>query len=290
MPPIDFLVIGAGRAGSTWVWRLLRQHTECYVPARKELNYFSREALDPRTGTNPDYDRSIEWYHHFFANACRGQIRGEVSPSYLWSLSAPARIKGYNPTIKLLAVLRDPVERSHSHFLYRVQRGALPAISFEDALERDPFILHRSLYGRHLQRYFDLFPREQIKILMYDQLREDPRRFALALEEHLGIGPFVPDSEQPVNPSGAARHPGLSRLARSLNFFLERHPRLGDTLEPLRRGSIYRFLRSKRREIVPFSDPPAIAEETEHRLREYFHDDIGALEGLLQIDLNHWKA
>ena len=183
MPPIDFLVIGAGRAGSTWIWHLLRQHCQCYVPARKELNYFSREALDPRTGTNPDSDRPLEWYHQFFANAAGGQIRGEVSPSYLWSESAPARIKDYNPTIKLLAVLRDPVERSHSHYLYRMQRGALPAISFEDALERNPFILHRSLYGRHLRRYFELFPREQIKILMHDQLREDPHRFALTVED-----------------------------------------------------------------------------------------------------------
>lgn len=285
----DFIVIGAGRSGTTWLWTFLDSHPDCFVPARKELNYFNREAIDPRGGRNPNFDRSLDWYHEFFASATDLQVRGEVSPAYLWSASAPTAIHAYNPDIKLVAILRDPVERSHSHFLYRMQRGTLPEITFEEALERNPFILERSLYARHLARYFDLFPEDQIQILFHDQLRTDPDRLAKTLELHLGITNHIEPVARKVNPSGRPRFRSLNRIVKIFDLLTQRHPLLHRAKESLRKSPLSSLVRTATSKTTPFGTRPTISETTDARLRDYFGEDVEQLEQMLGVDLSAWK-
>src|SRR5919197_5413106 len=107
----DFLVIGALKAGTTYLDELLRSHHEVCLPATlKELDYFGR-----------NYERGPEWYERWFAD-CGSRRAGEVSPEYLGHPQAPARIHRLLPDARLVACLRDPVERVYSEYKHYVQR------------------------------------------------------------------------------------------------------------------------------------------------------------------------
>jgi hypothetical protein len=287
---LDFLVIGAGRSGTTWIWRFLRNHPQCFVPEEKELHYFNEEPMDPRAGRNPNFGRPLTWYHSHFASAEPLQIKGEVSPGYLWSQTAPELIYSYRPDLKLVASLRDPVERSFSHFLYRKQRGNTGSRTFEEEIERFPFVVERSFYGQHLQRYLELFPRSQLKILLYDDLAADPRLFAGQLQVFLGLRQLDPDCKRRVNPSGLPRHPLLARVARTLRLVADRSPALSRARERFRGGRVYGALRSLTARTASFEERPAPRRDTVIELRRVFAADIELLEVMLGLDLTRWKA
>lgn len=173
--PVDVLVLGAQKAGTTSLWAVLRRQ-DWFVPARlKELDHFSARSPVPD-----------EVYRSWFGPKSHpSQLRGEATPGYLSAYPAPARIRAHNPDVKLIAVLRDPVDRARSafHHARRIgkvdRRAALEDVYREEARRR---VTERSwtrirwdgMYARHLERYLEHFPREQLHVLFFEELVADP--------------------------------------------------------------------------------------------------------------------
>ena len=136
---MNFLVIGAGRCGTTTLFNHLRQHPDVFIPPQKEV---------------PIREMPVDEYMDTYFPNCGGQIKGTITPQYMAYPEYPEKIFGYWPDVRIIAVLRHPVERAQSHYRQRVRRGKENG-SFEEAFAREGNrYQHRSLYGKRLKPFF----------------------------------------------------------------------------------------------------------------------------------------
>jgi hypothetical protein len=211
-PLPDFLILGAQKAGTTALYAYLRWHPEITGPSFKEVSFFDRH-----------YARGETWYRahlparprQWVARQRRGRwpAVGEASPSYLFHPLAPERVAALLPRARLIAVLRDPVDRAFSHYQHEVALGREP-FSFEDALAAEDErmcgeverMLHdpsyfseawwnhtyaaRGRYAEQLERWFAVFPREQLLVLFSDDLLQQPEATYALVLDFLGVGSY----------------------------------------------------------------------------------------------------
>jgi hypothetical protein len=253
----DFLFVGSDKSGSTWLYELLRSHPKAYVPTCKDIYFFDRY-----------FHRGLSWYAKFFRNA----------------LVAAVRIRTCLPEIQLVTCLRDPVERAFSQFLY-LQRNGLTKSSFGAALDEFPDLIERSLYYEPLRRYFELFPRAQIKVLLFEKLQANPAQFAQGVFEFLHL-PFDPGLEYDRRVLPASR-PRSAALARAFRWGanLARDVKLVTLVGRVKRSRMAAVL------YQPYADGerPRMPDELEEVLRRTFAPDVERLEDLLEMDLRHWR-
>jgi hypothetical protein len=206
-PLPNFLIIGAQKAGTTALYAYLRRHPQITGPSWKEVSFFDRH-----------YARGEAWYRGNFPNALRARgLVGEASPSYLFHPLAPERVAAMVPEAKLVALVRNPVDRAFSHYQHEVALGREP-LSFEDALEAederlrgeeermraDPVYFSRpwwdytyrarGRYAEQLERWFAVFPREQLLIVPNEDLDAEPERTHARVLEFAGAAPHRLDS------------------------------------------------------------------------------------------------
>jgi hypothetical protein len=202
-PLPDFLVIGAQKAGTTALYAYLRWHPGITGPSWKEVSFFDRH-----------WWRGEAWYRGHFPLRAGGRLVGEASPSYLFHPLAPERVRGLVPDVRLVALLRDPVARAYSQYQHEVALGREP-LSFEEALaaehdrvrgevERllaDPRAFSRAwwdhtyaargLYAEQLERWFAVFPREQVLVVRTEDLGERPAETYAEILGFLGAAPHA---------------------------------------------------------------------------------------------------
>lgn len=193
---LDFLVIGAQKAGTTTLFRSLRRHPSIYMPIDKELPFFTQKR-------NADEIRSFD--AAYFGAASPGQIRGKATPDYMGRTDTPGVIAGALPDVRLVALLRDPVERAVSHYRMAVKRGqerrpiaAAFAAELRDrrglgtVRELPPFgtYVTRSEYGRIVGDYLDAFPPDQLLVLPFSSLSTDPHGLLARVHNFLGV-PYI---------------------------------------------------------------------------------------------------
>ena len=181
----NFLVIGSSRSGTTSLYHHLGEHPEAYVTPRLEPRFFAFENDPLRYGGPGDEilrERVVtdaSAYQALFAHTRGQRAVGEVAPAYLSSATAPAAIRRYTPQAKLIAILRNPVERAISSFRLQRMEGLEPAAMLAAAWDLEAvraregwsyvwLYTYRGLYYTHLRRYRDLFPAEQMKVLLYE--------------------------------------------------------------------------------------------------------------------------
>lgn len=167
-----FLVLGTQKGGTTSLQKLLEQHPGVYLPPCKEVHYFSLHA-----------DESPSWYASHYQNARWGQKRGDITPFYLFHPQAPERIQALLPRVRLIALLRDPVERTLSQY-FHARRHGFESLDLGEALAAEPerlqsggsysfqkhSYLARSRYLEQLDRYEALFPRKRMLVLKSEEL------------------------------------------------------------------------------------------------------------------------
>ena len=197
-PLPDFLILGAQKAGTTALYAYLRWHPEITGPSFKEVSFFDRH-----------YVKGERWYRAHMPVRRRSLV-GEASPSYLFHPLAPERVAGMLPGARLIALLRNPVDRAFSHYQHEVALGREP-LSFEDAVDRedermqgelermlrDPSYFSlawwnytyvaRGRYAEQLERWFAAFPREQLLVLFTEELSADTAATYRRVLDFLGV-------------------------------------------------------------------------------------------------------
>ena len=255
----NFIILGAAKAGTTALYHYLIQHPEIGMSLVKETNYLALkdEPLDFR---GPGDAESInhfsvtaeaEW-HDQFAH-CRGKKAvGEAAPLYLYSPRAVAEIKATVPDAKLIAILRNPVERAYSAFLHliRDQRETTP--DFLEGLRLEPeriadhweHIWHYVAMGKYAEqiaRYHEAFPRHQLKVYIYRDFRKDPDAILEDIFRFLDVDPTI-------------------KVDQSVRYNVSIHPERRPPLDPAARQFIVDAVR----------------------------DDVARLETMLDRDLSYW--
>ena len=243
----DFLVIGAQRAGTTWLHRVLRQHPALWLPPVKELHYFDRletkrTILDPKERRRVGLKRllsldpwlvsywlrarSDKWYARLFRAAkARGLVAGEITPAYATlDETVLRRIKRMNDNIKLIFVMRDPVERAWSAVNNAAKKGAADASSVEKSIERarESGTAARSAYADTIRRLEAVFPASQIHYCFFEDLRDRPEALTSDLFSFLGVEPVPPTPVQ--LPQGCECRGGIE--ANSIGVFAHHGARL----------------------------------------------------------------
>jgi len=226
----NFLVIGAGRAGTTSLHHYLKAHPAVYLPAVKSPSHFYCTTETPGAGpaprvTQPYFVADPQAYAALFSGV-RGQTAvGEVSPAYLATLHAAPRIAARLPHARLVAIVRHPVDRAFARFVGRLRDGLETRTRFEDVvrderqrpIERDDAVgtyLPASWIGHFLASYFERFPREQIRIHLFEDFQRDPLAVMQDIYAFLGVDPRVaPDVSRRHNQSGGmVRNPLVRKL------------------------------------------------------------------------------
>jgi hypothetical protein len=299
---LAFLVIGAQRSGTTSLWHALASHPELHLPASKEAPFFSHDE---------QFERGLDWYlSEFFADADRRRLWGTASPHYMMGgpradvPEVARRIRATTPDVKLISVLREPIARAQSHHRMVVHRGREPR-SFEEAArallqpealqaarqrpleEVQPYIVQGE-YGRILGAYLDVFPRDQLHVLLTADLEANPLAALREIFSFLGVD----DSHEPPQPE--SRHHRGGR-GRRLDAAAERQlkEQLARTVWPhtpypiqQRRAFDFWFLQWN---VIPDEQLPTIDPELRAALHAHFAPDSRELTRLTGLEVS-WSG
>ncbi len=192
-PPVDFLIAGVQKGGTFSLYRLMEPHPDIRLSKSKEVHFFDDEEVD---WSSPSYGR----YHSNFARRRQGQFWGEATPVYIYWPGALERIRAYNPDIKLILLLRDPIERAYSAWCHQ-RRKAREPLSFSAAIHEgrarvaDPkgfgnrhfSYVERGFYAAQLRHALDLFPASNVLLLDSRKLSRDPRSLVTQVTRFLGL-------------------------------------------------------------------------------------------------------
>jgi hypothetical protein len=291
----NFLVIGAARSGTTSLYEYLRQHAEIFMSPVKEPSYFV-SPRGPQRGPGGVWIRrtavtTLAEYEALFAGAGDARAIGEASPGYLPAPDAPGRIAELLPEVRLVAILRDPVERAYAQYLGLRRDGLEPASTFEEALRDDdrrlrdgwPLagLVETGKYHHHLSRYYECFPRDRIRVYLHEDLHADPAGLTRDLLSFLDVDP-----DRPLDTSRVHGRTGLVRN-RTLGVLWTHSRRARDSLRPV----VPRRVRAGvRRWALRDMERPPLDPVTRARLVRVFRPDILALEELIDRDLSAWLA
>lgn len=272
----NFLIIGAPKAGTTTLYDHFRAHPEIFMPRVKEAKFFSTYDQDNRRGLAI---RTLAEYEALFDEATTETAIGEASPHYLMDGRAAARIRETLPDVRMIASLRNPVDRAYSIFqMNQRDRGAHAGVAFGRAIETDRNL--QETYADRLERYFAQFPRGQIRIILLEDLETAPRPTLQSLFDFLGVDPdFEPDIARVSNPGGAPRVKLLHGLLTD--------PRLravGRSALPTGLTERLKALRSRnlRKTALPAED--------RRKAVAFFRDDILKTQEMIGRDLSAWLA
>ncbi|MFP4228540.1 MAG: sulfotransferase family protein [Salinivenus sp.] len=203
---VNLFIIGVNKSGTSWLYHLLAQHPDVFMSAVKELYFF---------GDGTSESASFEAYHDHFPFDESYRYFGEATPMYYREPTVAEEIHRYNPDARLLAIVRDPIERLLSQYRYHKQLGILEEdTTVEEALDgRDPMLVRDSHYERTLPAFEDQFGPDQFTVLSLEAGKKNPEGMWRELLHFLDLPTVAcPDPEtEPENPTGSAAFRSLYR-------------------------------------------------------------------------------
>lgn len=280
VPTPTLFVCGAPRAGTTTLYRYLRQHPDVCMSKRKETGIFLE-----------NYDKGMEWLASNYLTHYDGEaVVGESTTGHMQHPPSARRTAEAVPDAKLVFILRDPVGRLHSHYRFHRQSGQLSSDDRFSDLIRDEtsewrrMNIENGLYYKHLTRYENFFDRTQMKILFLRDLKDDAGSVARALYSFVGVDTtFTPDLSRRHNSGGTPRHEGMYRILHRLWQPVRRHVGI-DVLDATQvlRDRVRDWLTTESRHMT-------MAPEDRAYLQDIYREPNRRLEEWLEKDLSHWS-
>ena len=279
----NFLLIGAQKAGTTALNYYLKEHPQIYMSPIKEPGFFDFEGQKPNFAGPGDLDL----FNHVSIAI------GEATTWYLYSSRAPEQIQQYIPDVKLIVILRNPVDRAYSAFMHTIRDGRELVTDFAQALKEEETRINQNweylwhyqqmgFYYVQLKRYYDLFDRKQIKVYLYEDLKDNPVGLMQDICQFLNIDQtLISGSPSRRNVSGLAKNKLLEHFLDKQNFKWLKTP-------------FKLFLSSKMREniVVNLKNKnrikPQISPEVKIQLTEMYQEDILKLQNLIERNLSSW--
>ena len=275
-----FIGIGVQKCATSWLHDVLHGHPDIFTSDPKEIDYFTAK-----------FDRGREWYLRHFADGAQCAARGETSPSYFFNPGVPERIRDFDPAMKLIVIFRDPVDRAFSNHLHEIRAGNFTqSIAFEDGLRNNPVYVEQGRYATHLARWYEVFPRENLLPLIFEEITADPEVAVRQVYDFLGVDPTgrFDKSRKSSNESVAYHNAGLqSVLWRGGNAL--RRAGFGQGLERFKSLPAVRQLMAMNKQDLRQSVPPMQA-ETRSALSAELAPEMEALARMLGRDDLPWRS
>ncbi|MGX7677903.1 sulfotransferase family protein [Jatrophihabitans sp. DSM 45814] len=301
----DFFLMGTPKGGTTALHSALVGHPQLHLSTVKEPKFFLCGGVPPpRSGQRGpgDAHSAREWvwresdYLQLFANAPHEALIGESTPFYLYDFAAQQRIADTTPDARLIAVIRDPVDRAYSNWTHLWSDGLEPISDFNEALAQEdsrvaagyaPFWHYTRLgqYGHQLQHLYGLFPRDQVLVLRYRQLAEEPDRTIATVCDFLGVQQHPAAKSKPdnVHPYVA---PGLR--TRLLGATIRAGAAAGAFAPP----QVWRRVEAPLRSTLHKGGGrrPSLSVEQRREALVGFLDDIALLEDVTGRSFDDWRS
>lgn len=268
-----FLVLGAQKAGTTWITDMLRQHPKICMPEQKELHFFNKQDR---------YERGIDWYESHFRECGDAPVRGEATPNYLWTSDDPEEIQESGrvsnipkavydayPDLQFVVSLRDPVDRAVSAYRTLVRGGYIsPWTDVLEAVEHYG-ILSMGDYQKHIERWMEYFPRSNFLFLVFEEDIKRNREEAIKqMYRFLDVSPaFIPDDID------VRKHPSLGSFYETLLYYAPWLRSVANTLVP-----------NMNREHIPFRmllDRSAVNSSEIESIRQHFVEKNDRLDQII---------
>lgn len=259
--------VGPQKSGTTWLYQALRCHPDISAPEVDTINYF-----------DINYCKGESWYESFFTHDDE-KIRFDPTYTYIRNKRAPERISKHNPNAKIMLTARDPIERAFSHYWHEKKKDRFDFNFYEVFRNYDLFEnwIEPGMYALHYRRFLEFFPKDQIKILFFQDLQDDPERFFEDVCRYCEIdNTFMPPVlGKRINEAGQFK----SRTRRAAEQKIRTIPG-GDALIKI----VNRMYRGNKENLG------AVDLEVKNSLVEIFYDDICELEAITGRDLKKWKG
>jgi Sulfotransferase family len=270
-----FLVIGAMKAGTDSLWHYLRSHPRVFLSQPKELDFFAEEG---------SWGRGLDWYLGHFRDAADATAVGEASTSYSkypHHAGVPGRIAQLLPEVRLVYLVRHPLDRIRSHYLHEVLLGR-ERRPLERAVALDPAYLDVSRYAMQIDRYLEFFPSDRLLVVTSEGLRSDRMATVERILGFLGVDPEV------------AQEALAAELHRTAETRLPRGPAraLGGRPAVARvRAALPPFARRVAMRLLTRGVDPAratVSDQLRARLESALRQDVARLRRHLEPDFDGW--
>ncbi|KQC30601.1 sulfotransferase family protein [Flagellimonas eckloniae] len=196
---LDFLLIGAQKCATTWIYHCLNEHPELFVGGGKNETYYFRGEIFNQKG--------LDWFESLFADASVNQKLGSASVDYIWDVTSIEQARRQYPDIKIIVALRNPVERTISAFFWLMRKKIIETISLDDGIRKaiDDYrsgsetiyseLIRRSLYTDAIIQLHENFEKDQIRLVLFDDIQNTPKTTLRSIYSFLNVSPdYVPTS------------------------------------------------------------------------------------------------
>jgi len=274
---INFIGIGAPKSGTTWLSHALDAHPEICFSSMKETSFFC--------GKNPlvhnallRYDgKNISQYPLFFKHCGQDKERGEFSVHYMYDPTVAGKIYKNFPQVKIIAVLRNPVSRFISDYRYRRYMRKEEKRPIEDLLSSNGFLVQYGMYAKQLEKYFALFPKENIKILIFEEMIKNPSKALKEIYSFIGVDDsFMPRAllKKKINVTQRVRFRFITKFMHQIRLLMIR---LGmeSVVNRLMKAGIEKYMLKINSQELDYEN---IDDETKRKIKQFYMGDIKKLE------------
>ncbi len=284
----NFLIVGAPKAGTTSLYHYLSEHPQVFMSEPKEVNYFSKcEMAAQGLYYNAFKTKNLTEYKKLFVDASDEKAVGEGSVSYLFYPETPTKIKETLPNVKIIILLRSPVDRGYSHYLMDFRMG-LTNLFYEEIVYKTSKhknlnlyyqqFVELGLYYEQVKRYLDIFGKEQVKIYLQEDLRIESEKIILDLYNFLDIdSSFMVDTTQEHNAFSMPKNKLIHKLYASHTIRFITKTIFSNTVKEKVKNLF--FERKKK---------PKLNQKLRADLTKIYKEDIQKLEKLIDRDLSVW--
>jgi hypothetical protein len=275
---IDFIGVGAPKCATSWIFRCLQEHPDICVPKGKETHFFKQY-------DNPE--NHIHEYREYFAHCNRGQIAGEYSVTYFSDPDAPEQIHSIYPNAKIIISIRGYVDRALSHLRHAQSRNKVPNdSSIEKAVNQDPSIVEDGLYAKHIQRYMKLFSKQNVHLILFKDIVNNPHKTIADLYDFLEAKKeFVPSVLDKRYNSTEARDSLFWSSTQNIYRYLRDYESGVVLINFLRSLGLDRVWLERFLKIFPARNKVEISEQDRAYLRSLFKQDAEMLFKKFNIEL-----
>ena len=291
MPLPTFIVVGAAKAGTTALYWYLSEHPAVFMSPVKETNFFAygRDAAGNLLYGDPEVHhfpiRTLADYERLFAQSNGAAAVGEASPIYLECPQAADRIGAAIPGVRIIASLRQPVERAYSDYLMHLRHRGEQFDPARDLSASAPWAapdsrwMQVSRYHGQLERYYQAFPRSQIRVVLFDDLRQNALQLVQDVFRFVGVdSQFAPDFDTPHAQGGLP-------ASRMLEGLLTNRA-VGSVIRPLLPSGVANWVRRMR--VRNLKKAPPLPADLKRELTVPLREDIAGTAALIGRNLDHW--
>lgn len=280
------MVVGAQKSGTTWLFECLDEHPEVFVPQIKEVHFFDL----PEESRFSQRHKGLDWYLGLFPDDAAYKARGEATPDYMFYPHVVDELVELNPDLRIVFILRHPVERAYSAYWMRRRTNADMA-DFENMVDDASGYIARGYYHRQIAPYYEKFPAAQLRVYIYEEAVREPERFIAELYEFLGVDAvFRPKSL-------TRRVGGTHKLPVWLGFIV--YKIISPVINTSQVRPLWRWFRRNTRVVETLlgkrggdggaTEYPPLSGDQRQKLLNLFADENEKLFALLGRDVPEWR-